>query len=112
VQRLERAGLAPQRREAAVRRQPLTPAGTGFTIGRGELEVYLYADQSAREREQAALDSAAYVRPDQRVTLRNEPTLITSVNAIAVLKTVSDRQRERVADAFAAGPPQPHAEPQ
>jgi hypothetical protein len=112
VQRLERAGLAPQKREEVVRRRPLTPAGTGFTIGRGELEVYLYADEAARAREQSALDSSAYVRPDQRVTLRNEPTLITSVNAIAVLKTVSDRQRERVADAFAAGPPQPEAGPQ
>jgi hypothetical protein len=107
VRRLEQAGLAPRRRELPVRRPPLTPDGVGFDVGRGELEAYIYPSLELRQREQALLDSAAFVGASQPVSLRNEPTLIVSGNLLAVLRSASDRQRERVSDALTAGAPQP-----
>jgi 3-methyladenine DNA glycosylase Mpg len=38
--------------------------------------------------------------------MRREATLIRSANLLAILRSLNDRQRERVADALTAGPPQ------
>jgi hypothetical protein len=38
--------------------------------------------------------------------MRAEPTLIASENLLAILRSRSDHQRERVSDALTAGPPQ------
>jgi hypothetical protein len=107
LERLERSGLAPQRRGEPATRPPLTAEGLAFGIGRGELEVYIYPDEDARLRDQAGLDTTMFVAAHQQVSLRNEPTLIASGNLIAVLRSASERQRERVSDALTAGAPQP-----
>ena len=106
-ERLDRAGLAPRRDSAAVTEAPLRAAGTLLHLGTSELEIYVYADAGEREREQARLDRSAYLDYAAPVGMQPLPTLIASANLIAILRSRNDHQRERVADALTAGPPQP-----
>ena len=106
IERLERAGLAPQRDSAAIRVEPLTQPGIRVTVGSAELDLFLYADAAARERDERRLDKKQFVEPGEQPTMRREATLIRSANLLAMLRSINDRQRERVADALTAGPPQ------
>lgn len=51
-----------------------------------------------------AANYVAYAAP---MPMRPLPTVISSVNLIAILHSRNDHLRERVADAITAGPPQP-----
>ncbi|HEU4995027.1 MAG TPA: hypothetical protein VFT29_09405 [Gemmatimonadaceae bacterium] len=106
-QRLDRAGLAPRRDSATVSEPPLTPPGLLLRVGNSELELYIYPDAGTREREEARLDRAKYVDYAAPLSMQPLPTLIHSANLIAILHSRNDHQRERVADAITAGPPQP-----
>lgn len=106
-QRLDRAGLAPRRDSSSAAEPPLAIAGTRLRIGNSELEIYIYPDAKARERDEAKLERTKYVDYASPVTMQAQPTLIRSVNLIAILHSRNDHQRERVADALTAGPPQP-----
>jgi hypothetical protein len=106
-ERLDRAGLAPRRDSAAVTEPPLTVRGVLLRVGASQLELYFYPDAKAREAEEAKLDRTKYVDYAAPLTIRQEPTLIHSANLIAILHSPNDHQRERVADAITAGPPQP-----
>ena len=106
VERLERAGLAPRREPNAVREPPLTTPGIALLLGRSELRIFLYPDRVTRERDQSRLDSAKYVAASQPLSMQAEPTVIASENLLAILRSRSDHQRERVSDALTAGPPQ------
>ena len=110
-ERLDRSGLAPIRDSATVVNQSLTPRGERLTIGRGELELYIYESASAREAEQARLDASKYVVYPAPLPMQPVPTLVTSANLIAILHTRNDHLRERVSDAITAGPPQPPKNP-
>jgi hypothetical protein len=106
-QRLDRAGLAPRRDSASVTEAPLTARGALLRLGTSELEIYIYPDARSRERDEALLDRARYVDYAAPLSMKPLPTLIRSVNLIAILHSRNDHQRERVADALTAGPPQP-----
>jgi hypothetical protein len=106
VERLERAGLAPRQQRGSVRETPLSSTGVAILLGKSELRVFLYADHAARERDQANLDRAKYVEASVPLSMQVEPTLIVSENLLAILRSRSDHQRERVSDALTAGPPQ------
>lgn len=86
---------------------PLTPAGILVRVGASELELYLYADSRQREREQRTLPREKYVDYATPVSMREQATLISSANLIAILHSRNDHQRERIGDAITAGPPQP-----
>ena len=111
IDRLDRAGLAPIVDSAAVDEPPLTPKGVQIAVGKGVLEVYVYPDVKAREREQGKLDKTKYVSFDAALTMEVQPTLIHNANLIAILHSRNDHLRERVADAITAGPPQPPSHP-
>lgn len=106
-QRIERAGLAPRVDSAGATEPPLTPRGHLLRVGNSELELYIYPDAPSREREASTLDREKYVDHSAPLPMRPRPTLIQSANLIAILHSRNDHQRERVADAIAAGPPQP-----
>lgn len=106
MERLGRAGLAPQRDSAAVRVGSLSQPGIRVTIGSSELDLFFYANAADRERDERRLDKKQFVEAGEQPTLRREATLIRSVNLLALLRSINDRQRERVADALTAGPPQ------
>ena len=106
IERLDRSGLAPQVDSVnPATEAPLTATGFLVRVGRGEIEVYLYPDAAARERDQAKLDSTKYIGYTAAVGMENRPTLIVSGNALAILHSRSDHQRERVGDAITAGAP-------
>jgi hypothetical protein len=108
-QALDRAGLAPRRDspQSSVTVAPLTNAGTRLLLGSAELDVFVYPDAGARERDESRLDKRNFIEASDEPTLRGEPTLIRNVNLLAVLRSRNDHQRERVSDALSAGPPQP-----
>jgi hypothetical protein len=106
IERLDRAGLAPRRQTGEVREAPLSTPGVGILLGRSELRLFVYADRAARERDQAKLDVSKYITANEPVSMQAEPTLIASENLLAILRSRSDHQRERVSDALTAGPPQ------
>jgi hypothetical protein len=106
VERLERSGLAPLVDSSAQATEPpLTTPGMLVRIGRSDLEVYIYPDQAAREREQALLDRTRYADYNAPITMDQQPTLIASANALAILHSRNNHQRERVGDAITAGAP-------
>jgi hypothetical protein len=106
LERLERAGLAPRQDSGRVTEAPLSSPGVAIQLGRSELRVFVYADRAARERDQAKLDTTRYVGASDPLSMQVEPTLIETENLLAILRSRSDHQRERVSDALTAGPPQ------
>jgi hypothetical protein len=109
-QRLDHAGLAPRRdtTNKTVERPPLHQTGKRLLLGNAELDVFIFADPASRKREESQLDRSKFIEATGEPTLRGEATLIRNANLLAVLRSRSDQQRERVSDALSAGPPQPH----
>lgn len=107
--RLEQAGVAPRDTDAAsLGSLPhLGPAPITLEVGTAGLAIYLFADSTARHRAGATLDSAQYVAPGRDLTMTSKGTAIASDNLLALHFSRREQQRERVADAFLAGPPQP-----
>lgn len=106
IERLERSGLAPRLDSAEVPDEPpLTERGFLVHLGRARLEVYLFEDAAARARAAARLDRSRYIEYTANITMDQKPTLIMSGNAIAILHSRSNHQRERVGNAITAGPP-------
>lgn len=108
VERLERAGLVPVRDSTAqVSEDPLRARGVQLRLGSALLEVYLYDNAPARERDVARADTTRYLGYTEAVSMQQLPTLIQSANLVAILHSRNDHQRERIGDALTAGPPQP-----
>jgi hypothetical protein len=106
IERLDRAGLAPRQEPGRVLEAPLARPGVAILVGRSELRIFFYADRAARERDQAKLDPTKYTAASEALSMNAQPTLIASENLLAILRSRSDHQRERVSDALTAGPPQ------
>src|SRR3989338_8358801 len=96
LDRLDRAGLAPRDDTVAVNEPPLAATGFQLRVGRAELELYVYPDVAARERELRLLYRAKYAAFYAPVTMQSMPTLIYSANLIAILHSRNDHLRERV----------------
>lgn len=106
--RLDRAGVAP-RVDSTTKVGEGALRADGFVVKLGmiaSLDVYLFADSAARIAAQATLDSTQFVSAGAPQTIRRERTLIVNANLLALLTSINDHQRERVADALTAGPPQ------
>ena len=104
--RLEQSGVAP--RDSTLAELPTVgPTPITYAVGTSALAVYLFADTTARSRAARMLDTAKFVPPSRGLTMRHEATAIENDNLLALLFTQRDQQRERVADALMAGPPQP-----
>ncbi len=108
--RIERAGLAPQRGDS-VRFPFLRAHGQTWRIGAATLHVFRYRDSVSRHTDFAALDSAhARPRGDTTTTWPGTPTLLVNDNLLAILLSDNAQQVERVTLALTAGPP-PKASP-
>ncbi len=103
--RLERAGLAPQRGDT-VRLPFLRIAGQTWRLGSATLHVFRYGDSLTRHIDFAKLDSL-HARPvgDTLVKWPGTPTLLVNDNLLAILLSENDEQVERVSLALTAGPP-------
>ena len=70
------------------------------------LELYLYPDSMARIADAKKLDRTQVIAPGATQTINRERMLIENANLIGLLTSLNEHQRERVADALLAGPPQ------
>lgn len=109
--RLDRAGLAPRRDSATkVDEKSIGGGAASFVVKIGmnaRLDVFLYPDSAARIADEQKLDRKQFVAPGAEQTIRRERTLIENANLVALLTSINGHQRDRVADALMAGPPQP-----
>lgn len=108
LMRLERAGLVVRAESLAEVREPaLTIAGKRLPIARGEVAMFIYADTSSRSRDQRKLDPTLFMTPDAQPSLVKRRTLIANQNLLVLMDVVNETNRERIANALMAGPPQP-----
>lgn len=113
--RLERAGLAPRFDSSAkVDAGALHGASRTLVVKIGRLatlDVFLYPDSAARIAAEKTLDRSQFVSGEAEQTIRRERTLIENANLVGLFTSINSHQRERVADALGAGPPQPPSKP-
>lgn len=76
-------------------------------IGSANAAMYFFADTIARRRAAASLDTLKFIPQTKPLGIRQEATVIQSDNAMLLLFSRNEHQRERVSDAITAGPPQP-----
>lgn len=91
VRRLEEAGLVVTDSGKKVRNPGLKTEGEELGVSGGQLEIYVYPDDAARERDAAGLDTTRKGLPSIY-----DPKYIISGNLIAILHTPKDRLAERV----------------
>lgn len=111
--RLDRAGIAPHVDSAGTIEEKAL-SGKSFAVKFGtnsRLEVFLYADSTARIADGKRLDRTKLVDAQATQTINRERTLIENGNLIGLLTSLSERLRERVSDALTAGAPQPPTPP-
>jgi hypothetical protein len=102
--RLTRAGFGMTRDTAVAREDGLMQAGMRLHFGGGAVSVFLYADSVNRRRDAAHLDRKLFLSPVQ------EPngvarTIVESANMLVIMDVHHGRLRQRLLDAFLAGPP-------
>jgi hypothetical protein len=105
--RLEHAGLVIKRHDDPVRHPYLAVPGDVYDVGKGELQVFVYASEKDRERDSAKLDSATAAPAGTATQWSKKPTLILSNNLLAILLSDNETQIERVELAITAGLPRP-----
>lgn len=106
--RLEASGLAPQPTTEKVGDLPtvsITPVL--MSLGNAGLAAYFFPDTAARRTAAAALDTLKFLPQAKPVGILREGTVIENDNVLVLLFSKNEHQRERVADAVTAGPPQP-----
>ncbi|MEP6618828.1 MAG: hypothetical protein ABJE47_05920 [bacterium] len=106
--RLEQSGLAPVVTKEKVGDLPAaTATPVLFQVGNAGIAAYFFPDTLARRTAAAALDTTKFIAPSRAVGIHAEATAIESDNALVILFSRNEHQRERVSDAITAGPPQP-----
>lgn len=105
--RLVRAGLVITLEDSLFRSDLFSIPGLRYKVGAGEdrLDLFVFASSQARERETSVLDSVAVSRRGERRAYAVPPMLVTSNNIAAVVTTMNERARERMALALSAGLP-------
>ena len=108
IKSIDRAGLNTHADSAKDVTEPrLSIPGFELPISRGQVRFFIYADSNSRRRDQRKLDSAMFVIPPREPGLRGERVLIPSANLLVLMDVANSRNRERIANALMAGPPQP-----
>jgi hypothetical protein len=106
--RLSQAGFVPRKvATEGPRRAGFSVAPTTYALGHSTLEVFLYPDARALERDWAKLDTLAAAPRGQTGVWQMPPTLVRSANLAAVFLTESPTQADRLTLALTAGAPQP-----
>jgi hypothetical protein len=103
VKRLVDAGLAPQRRDTVQAKPWMRVAVHAFTLGAATVHAYLYADSAARRSAVAELDPATLGPRGQPSPWSPLRAIVENGNLAAIVDGGTDRQRERIVTALAAG---------
>jgi hypothetical protein len=97
VRRLEEAGLVVTDSGKKAHDPVLHVEGDRLLVSGGQLEIYVYPDAEAREKDGAGLDTTLHGLPSIE-----KPRYIISGNLIAILRTPHDRLAERVRNVLTA----------
>lgn len=103
VKRLVDAGLAPQRRDAATAQAWMGVPVASYQLGVATVDAYIYPDSVARRAAVAALDSLTLAPRGQPAPWGIPFEVVTNNNLVAIVVGGTDRQRERIVTALAAG---------
>jgi hypothetical protein len=103
VERLVAAGLAPQRLDSVRAVAFMSAPVLAFQLGQSVLHVYLYADSTTRQAITGRLDPAALAPAGVPSPWPLPRGLIVNANLAAILVGGTERQRERITNAIAAG---------
>ncbi len=106
-ERINRAGLAVNRRPSGVQHDFMRVEGLVFETSRSEVQVFIYPSEAERKRDTDALDTVFVSPRGKRVYWRSPATLVTSQNMAAIILSPNPRQAERLALALGAGLPAP-----
>jgi hypothetical protein len=106
--RLKQAGFVVTKVDSVIpKRAGFSVDPIVYSLGKSRLEVFLYDNERAVEKDVAKLDTVRVVPTGSTATWEGTPTFIRSANLLAVLLTQNQRQAERVVLAITAGAPQP-----
>ena len=105
IKRLENAGLAPRIEGDTLHLAMFAVPGVRVNLGRGELQLFIYADTVQRARDVARLDTIEVAPRGQRGRWPMPASLVVSRNIAGVLLTESALLHDRVHDALTAGLP-------
>ncbi len=89
-----------------VSRAGFTVTPVVYTLGRGRVELFIYADSMSLANDIARMDTVQVAPRGTAGAWASPPTLVRSGNLAAVLMTQNQRQMERFALAITAGAPQ------
>ena len=104
--RLKRSGFVARRLEQeSPRRAGFSGVPVVYTLGRGQLEVFLYDDAASLAKDIAAIDTITVAPPGTAPSWPSQPGLIRSANLAAVYMDQNPRQAERLTLAITAGAP-------
>ena len=97
-------------RDAGLAARPLPPTGrhifmsipaTSYQLDDGdELQLFIYADSTARARDTDRLDTRRVAPPDMMIKWRAQPSLIVDRNLAAIVITNDETRRRLVRDAL------------
>jgi hypothetical protein len=106
--RLEQAGFVLHETEGnPPRRSGFSVQPVVYTLGRARLEVFIYPDEAALNREVAGMDTTLAAARGQTNDWEIPPRFVRSGNLAAVFLTRNELQAERLTLAITAGAPQP-----
>jgi hypothetical protein len=95
-----------------VNEDPLSVGGFELPLSRGVVRFFLYADSNSRRRDQMKLDSTRFAIPPREPVFGRQRALVPSANLLVLMDVSNSRNRERIANALMAGPPQPPSKKQ
>jgi hypothetical protein len=103
VKRLVDAGLAPQRRDSIAAKPWMKVPVHAFTLGQATVHAYIYKDSVERRAAVATLDPLTLAPPGTPAPWSTFRAWIENGNLAAIIDGGTDRQRDRIVTALAAG---------
>ena len=103
AKRLVDAGLAPQRRDSVRSQLWMGVPVHAFTLGVATIDAYIYRDSLARREAVAKLDPMTFAPRGQSSPWGVPREVVENNNLVAIVVGGTDRQRERIVMALAAG---------
>ena len=100
-QRLRDGGVAARPLPSTGRHMFMSMPARSYQLEDGdELQLFIYADSTARARDTDRLDTRRVAPPDMMIKWRAQPSLIVDRNLAAIVITNDEARRQRVRDAL------------
>jgi hypothetical protein len=103
AKRMVDAGLAPQRKDSVAAKPWMNVPVHAWTLGAATVHAYIYKDSTARKAAVAGLDPATLGPRGQPSPWSGFRAFVENGNLAAIIDGGTDRQRDRIVTALAAG---------